>query len=74
MQEKVNKSLSDYLKFIRFKNKKNQLDIAKALGVSRNTYSIWENNPINLRLDDIIKISRAMNEDILSYFNELIKG
>ena len=74
MQEKVNKSLSDYLKLIRFKKKKSQLDIAKILGVSRNTYSIWENNPINLKLNTLIEISSAMEEDVLSYFNELIKG
>lgn len=44
MNEDLNYELSEHIKYLRFKSEMNQECIAKKLKVSRNTYSIWENN------------------------------
>lgn len=72
MFDNINSELSDYIKLIRFKHKKSQEDMAKALSVSRNTYSIWENNPISLSLETLIKIGEVINEDMVIFFKEYV--
>lgn len=72
MKKKLNESLSDYIKLIRFKAKKSQEDVAKELNISRNTYSIWENNPVQLKLDTLIEIGTILNNDIIIFFNQYV--
>lgn len=72
MKLDLNHELSEYIKLMRFKNKKSQEDMSNSLKVSRNTYSIWENNPVKLSLDTLISIGIAMKEDILIFFNEYV--
>jgi len=72
MKKNLNDSLSDYIKLIRFKSKKNQEDVAKELNISRNTYSIWENNPVQLKLDTLIEIGAILNNDIIIFFNQYV--
>lgn len=72
MKLNLNHELSEYIKLIRFKNKKSQEDMGISLKVSRNTYSIWENNPIKLSLDTLIEIGMILETDILIFFNEYV--
>lgn len=72
MKKNLNESLSDYIKLIRFKSKKSQEDVAKELNISRNTYSIWENNPVQLKLDTLIEIGTILNSDIIIFFNQYV--
>lgn len=72
MKKNLNESLSDYIKLIRFKSKKSQEDVAKELNISRNTYSIWENNPVQLKLDTLIEIGTILNHDIIIFFNQYV--
>lgn len=72
MSNDLNKELSEYIKLIRFKSKKSQDEMSRELGISRNTYSIWENNPIKLSLDVLIQIGEVIGEDILIFFNEYV--
>lgn len=72
MKLNLNHELSEYIKLIRFKNKKSQEEMASLLNVSRNTYSIWENNPVKLSLDTLVMIGASINEDILIFFDEYV--
>ena len=42
------------------------------LNISRNTYTIWENNPIALSLENILKIGKVLDEDIIIFFKEYV--
>lgn len=64
----LNYELSEYLKLLRFKHKCSQEKMANLLNVSRNTYNIWENNPVSLSLETLIKIGLVLNEDIIYFF------
>ena len=70
MASKINADLSDYIKLLRFKAKMSQDDAAKKLEISRATYNRWENQPVTLELDTLIKIGNAFNDDILIFFRE----
>ena len=72
MFENLNQELSDYLKLIRFKRKMSQDEVAEKLCVSRNTYGTWENNPVSLSLDTLIKICNVFNEDIIYFFKQYV--
>ena len=72
MNKILNDSLSDYIKLIRFKAQKSQKEVAKELNVSRNTYSIWERNPVQLNLDTLIEIGNILNNDIIIFFNQYV--
>lgn len=72
MYNKINEELSDYLKLLRFKHKKSQEDMAKTLSITRNTYCIWENNPISLSLETLNKITNVMGEDIIIFFVDYV--
>lgn len=41
MKNDLNQELSEYLKFLRFRKKKSQENVADELNVSRNTYNTW---------------------------------
>ena len=68
----LNSELSDYIKLLRFKSKLSQEKVAEKLGVSRNTYSTWENNPIQLDLETLDKIGKILNTDIFIFFNNYV--
>lgn len=72
MELNLNIELSEYIKLIRFKAKKSQTDMANSLGIVRNTYSIWENNPTKLSLDTLIEIGLILETDILIFFNTYV--
>lgn len=72
MTENLNQSLSDYLKLLRFKKKVSQEEIATKLGVSRNTYSTWENNPVQLSLNTLNTISDELDSDIIIFFKDYV--
>lgn len=71
MKEKLNNELSDYLKLIRFKAKLSQEDVANKLNITRQAYGNWENNPLKLDLETLMKIGEALNENILIFFDNL---
>lgn len=72
MLEEINSSLSEYFKLLRFKKKISQEELAKELGISRNTYSNWENNPVQLSLETLSSVSDKLGEDILIFFQEYV--
>lgn len=72
MFSNLNQELSDYIKLLRFKSKMNQEETATKLNISRNTYISWENNPITLSLDTLIKIGDVFNADITIFFKEYV--
>jgi len=72
MFEDLNNELSNYLKFMRFKHKLSQEDMANLLNVTRNTYSIWEKKPTNLSLETLIKIGDSVGEDICIFFADYV--
>lgn len=70
MEKDLNFELSEYIKLLRFKAKLNQEEVAKRLNISRQAYSSWENNPIKLDVETLLKIGNALNEkNILNFFN-----
>lgn len=71
-KEKVNTELSDYIRLLRLKYRKSQEDMGQLLGVSRNTYSIWERRPISLPLETLIKIGDVLDHDIFIFFKEYV--
>lgn len=71
-KNKLNEELSDYIKLQRFKKKLSQEDVAARLQVSRNTYSTWENSPTRVDIETLQKISAAIGEDLLIFFNNYV--
>ncbi len=71
-KNKLNEELSDYIKLQRFKKKLSQEDVAARLQVSRNTYSAWENSPTRIDIETLQKISAAIGEDLLIFFNNYV--
>ena len=70
MEKDLNFELSEYIKLLRFKAKLNQEEVAKWLNITRQAYSSWENNPIKLDVETLLKIGNALNEEnILNFFN-----
>lgn len=71
-KEKINAELSDYIRLLRLKYRKSQEDMGQLLGVSRNTYAIWEKRPISLSLETLIKIGEVLDDNILIFFKEYV--
>lgn len=71
-KEKINTELSDYIRLLRLKYRKSQEDMGQLLGVSRNTYAIWERRPISLSLETLIKIGEVLDDNILIFFKEYV--
>jgi transcriptional regulator with XRE-family HTH domain len=46
--------------------------MSQLLGVSRNTYSKWERNPIYLSLETLLKIGDVLDENILIFFQKYV--
>lgn len=72
MFNNLNQELSDYIKLLRFKQKMSQDDVAEKLEISRNTYGSWENRPVSLSLETLMKIFDIFNEDILYFFKQYV--
>lgn len=68
----VNQELSDFIRLMRLKYRKSQEDMGGLLGVSRNTYAIWERNPIKLSLETLMDIARVLDDDIFIFFKSYI--
>lgn len=71
-KETINKELSDFIRLLRLKYRKSQEDMGNLLGVTRNTYSIWERDPIKLSIETLMDIGRVLNEDIFIFFEKYI--
>ena len=70
--EDLNYELSEYIKLLRFKSKLSQEETANKLNITRQCYSIWENNPIKLDLNTLNKIGEVFGSDIFIFFNEYV--
>ena len=68
----INEELSDYIRLLRLKYRRSQEEMSQLLGVSRNTYSKWERNPIYLSLETLLKIGDVLDENILIFFQEYV--
>lgn len=68
----VNQELSDFIRLSRLKYRKSQEDMGHLLGVSRNTYAIWERNPIKLSVETLMDIGRVLDENIFIFFQRYI--
>lgn len=71
-KQTVNQELSDFIRLMRLKYRKSQEDMGNLLGVSRNTYAVWERNPIKLSVETLMDIGRVLNEDIFIFFKSYI--
>lgn len=71
-KETVNQELSDFIRLLRLKYRKSQEDMGTLLGVTRNTYSNWEREPIKLSIETLMDIGRVLNEDIFIFFERYI--
>lgn len=60
--------LKDYLKKLREKNNLSQGDLAKAIGVSRQSISKWELGLNQPKLDKLIALSKLYNVDMAKFF------
>ncbi|SUN08881.1 Transcriptional regulator, PBSX family [Streptococcus agalactiae] len=58
------------VKDYRLETKKSQLDLAKEIGVSRQTINMIENNKYNPSLDLCIKLAKALGTDLNVLFWE----
>lgn len=72
MHETLNQELSDYIKLLRFKKKYSQEEVAKKIGITRNTYSIWENKPVALSLETLVNLFDVFEEDVLIFFKKYV--
>lgn len=61
-------SFSKKIKSLRIEKDILQIDIAKRLGISVNTYREYENNPENMKLSMINEIGNVLNENLLNIF------
>lgn len=61
-------SFSKKIKLLRIEKDILQIDIAKRLGISVNTYRKYENNPENMKLSMINEIGNVLNENLLNIF------
>lgn len=49
---------------------KTQKDIAREIGVSDNAFYLWMKNPERIKIEDAMKISKALEiDDIFQFFN-----
>ncbi len=71
-KETINQELSDFIRLMRLKYRKTQEDMGNLLGVSRNTYALWERTPIKLSIETLMDIGRVLNEDIFIFFQSYI--
>ena len=67
-KQTINQELSDFIRLMRLKYRKSQEDMGNLLGISRNTYAIWERTPIKLSIETLMDIGRVLNEDIFIFF------
>lgn len=71
-KQTINQELSDFIRLMRLKYRKSQEDMGNLLGISRNTYAIWERTPIKLSIETLMDIGRVLNEDIFIFFPSCI--
>lgn len=69
--EKIIGELSEFLKLQRFKSKLSQEDVAKMLGISRNSYNQYENCPLKITLEVLLKLSIIYNMNLYNFFYSL---
>ena len=67
-EEKINDELTEELKLLRFKSKLSQEDVAKMLKISRNSYNNYENNPLKITLEILLKLSEILGYDLYNFF------
>ena len=67
-EEKINDELTEELKLLRFKSKLSQEDVAKMLKISRNSYNNYENNPLKITLEFLLKLSEILGYDLYNFF------
>lgn len=66
--EKISEELSEFLKLQRFKSKLSQEDVAKMLGISRNSYNQYENYPLKITLEVLLKLSIIYDINLYNFF------
>lgn len=66
--EKISEELSEFLKLQRFKSKLSQEDVAKMLSISRNSYNQYENYPLKMTLEILLKLSIIYNINLYNFF------
>lgn len=67
-EEKINNELIEKLKLLRFKSKLSQEDVAKMLSISRNSYNNYENHPLKITLEILLKLSNIFEYDLYNFF------
>lgn len=68
----MNEKLSDFIRIKRLIKKHTQQSLADKIGVTRQTYANWEENPIEISISKLLLIQEALEEDILIFFSEYV--
>lgn len=68
MKKDTSNMITEHLKLTRFKLKLSQDDVAKALKISRNSYNFYENHPLSMSLETILKLNQILGIDLFNFF------
>lgn len=66
--KKIQDELSEHLKLLRFKAKLSQEDVANKLGISRNSYNMYENSPLKMTLEHLLQLSKILESNLFNFF------
>ena len=64
----MNNQLQNNFKSLRIRNGLIQEDVANMLGISRQQYITYENNPNIIKIDILLKLSKIFKCDINEFF------
>lgn len=64
----MNNQLQNNFKSLRVRNGLIQEEVAKMLGISRQQYITYENNPNMIKIDILLKLSKIFKCDINEFF------
>lgn len=64
----MNNQLQNNFKSLRVRSGLIQEDVAKMLGISRQQYMIYENNPNIIKIDILLKLSKIFKCDVNEFF------
>ena len=65
------RNIGSNIKMIRTKRGLSQVDVAKQLGISKQAYSVWENNSKGMSIAKLYKVSKVLDCKITDFFIEI---
>lgn len=74
MEKNLTLEIANEIKKRRIELKIKQVDLARALGVKRNTIRNWENGFVDINIKKLIKICELLNLELKISINQKLKG